>query len=117
MSLQTIVQNAPLDPKVKQGLLDQIANDGDTPETRAVVKDALQEYIDAGFTTLGVELDANDPKVQAVTTQLNASLDEAEAELNEDLENANIDAAVAQAKANKALDGIQASAMRASLAA
>jgi hypothetical protein len=117
MSLQTIVQNAPLDPAAKQALLAQIANDGDTPETRAVVKDALQEYIDAGFKKLGVELDPNDPKVQAITAQLNASLDEAENELNEELENLNIDAAVAQAKANKALDGIQIDAMKASLTA
>jgi hypothetical protein len=117
MSLQTIVQNAPLDPKTKQSLLDQIANDGDTPETRAVVKDALQDYIDAGFKKLGVELDANDPKVQTVTNQLNAAMNDAENELNEELENLNIDAAVAQAKANKALDGIQVGAMKANLAA
>lgn len=117
MSLQTIVQNAPLDPKVKQGLLAQLAADGDTPETRAVVKDALQEYIDAGFKKLGVELDPNDPKVQAVTEQLNAAMDDAENELNEELENLNIDAAVAQAKANRALDGIQADAAKAALAA
>lgn len=117
MSLQTIVQNAPLDPKVKQGLLAQLANDGDTPETRAIVKDALQEYIDAGFKKLGVELDPNNPKVQAVTNQLNSALDDAENELQEELENLNVDAAVAQAKANRSLDGLQAGAMKASLAA
>ncbi len=117
MSLQTIVQNAPLDPKVKQGLLTRLANDGDTPETRAVVKDALQEYIDAGFQKLGVALDPSDPKVQAVTDQLNSALDDAQNELNEELENLNIDAAGAQAKATRSLDGLQANAMKASLAA
>lgn len=117
MSLQTIVQNAPLDAGVKQGLLAQIANDGDTPETRAIVKDALQEYIDAGFKKLGVELDPNDPKVKAITDELNTAIDEAESELAEELENLNIDAAVAQARANKTLDGIQVDAMKANLAA
>jgi len=117
MSLQTIVQNASLDPKIKAQLLDRLEQDGDSPETRAAIKDALQEYIDAGFQKLGVELDPNDPKVQAVAQQLNAALDDAENDLNEKLENLNIDAAVAQAKANRALDGIQADAAKAALAA
>lgn len=117
MSLQTIVQNAPIDANVKNDLLSRIALDGDTPAVREIVKDALQDYIDAGFATLGVELDSNDPKVQAVAAQLNAALDETEQELNEELENLNIDAAVVQAKANKTLDTIQMDAIKAGLTA
>ncbi|MFA6017940.1 MAG: hypothetical protein WCT28_01105 [Patescibacteria group bacterium] len=117
MSLQTIVQNAPLAADVKKMLLDRIASEGETPELTEDVKVALQDYIDAGFKTLGVELDPNDPKVQAVATELNEELDAVEEEYNEELENLNIDAAVAQAKGNRDIDGLEADAFKAKMAA
>lgn len=117
MSLQTIVQGAPIAEDVKTMLLDRITQEGVTEDVVRAVKDALQDYIDSGFQKLGVEVDQNDPKVQAMTDKLNADIDAADQELTEELENLNIDAAVAQAKANKALDSVEAQALKAKMAA
>lgn len=117
MSLQTIVSDSPLAQEEKDFLLQRLELEGATPDVVASIKEALQEYIDAGFKTLGVALDPNDPKVQSVQQQFEADVAAAEAEYNEELENITIDAAVAQAKANKAIDGIQVSAIKAEMAA
>lgn len=116
MSLQTIVQDAPIAENEKKNLLDRIAREGSTPEVVTAVREALQSYIDSGFKALGVEPDPNDPKVQAIADQLNADIDEIEAGFEEELENLNIDAAVAQAKANKTLDSVEAQALKAKMA-
>lgn len=117
MSLQTIVSGSPLKQEEKDYLLQRLEMEGATPDVVASIKAALQEYIDAGFKTLGVELDPNDPKVQAVQQEFEAGVAAAEAEYNEELENLTIDAAVTQAKANKAIDGLQAHALKAQMAA
>ena len=117
MSLQTIVSESPLAQEEKDFLLQRLEMEGATPDVVASIKAALQEYIDAGFKTLGVELDPNDPKVQAAQQQFDTDVATAEAEYNEELENLTIDAAVVQAKANKASDGVQASAIKAEMAA
>lgn len=117
MSLQTIVSSSPLAQEEKDFLLQRLEMEGATPDVVASIKEALQEYIDAGFKTLGVELDPNDPKVQAAQQQFDEDVAAAEAEYNEEMENLTIDAAVAQAKANKAIDNIQASGIKAQMAA
>ena len=117
MSLQTIVSGSPLAQEEKDFLLQRLEMEGATPDVVASIKAALQEYIDAGFKTLGVAIDPNDPKVQAVQQQFDQDVAAAEAEYNEEMENLTIDAAVAQAKANKAIDGVQAGAIKAQMAA
>ncbi len=117
MSLQTILTDAPIAEDVKAGLLARLDDEGATPDVIKAIKDALQEYIDTGFKTLGIELDPNDPKVKAAQQQFNADVAEAEAEYTEEMENLSIDAAVVQAQANKNLDTMQADALKAQMAA
>lgn len=117
MSLQTILQKAPLATKTKQTLLNRIAEEGETAEVTQAVKDALQEYIDSGFKTLGVAADPNDPTIASITSTLNNELDAIENELQETLENLSIDAAVTQAKANKMIDTAGIAGMKAKMAA
>ncbi len=115
MSLQTILTDAPIADDVKAELLARLSEEGATPDVVAAIKTALQEYIDAGFKTLGIELDPNDPQVQAAQKQFDTDVAAAEAEYTEEMENLSIDAAVVQAQGNKALDGLQASALKAQL--
>jgi hypothetical protein len=116
MSLQTIVSNSPLADDVKEALLTELLTDGATDDVVAKIKDALQEYIDSGFKVLGVEADPNDPKVKAAQAAFDEEISAAEAEYNEEMENLSIDAAVIQAKANKDIDTMQISAMKAQMA-
>lgn len=117
MSLQTILTDAPIAEDVKAELLERLDAEGATPDVVAAIKSALQEYIDAGFKTLGIELDPNDPKVQAAQKQFDDDVAAAEAEYTEEMENLAIDAAVVQVQGNKALDGLQASALTSALKA
>lgn len=117
MSLQTIVTNAPLDEEVKSLLLERLEEEGPTDDVIASIKAALQEHIDAGFKTLGISVDPNDPVIQKAEEEFTETVQKAEAEFNEKMEDLSIDAAVAQAKANKQLDALQVQAIRAQLAA
>lgn len=117
MSLQTIVTNSPLTQDEKDFLLQRLELEGSTPEVIAAIKEALQEYIDTGFKSLGVTLDPNDPQVQATQQKFQEEVAAAEAEYNEQMENIAIDAAVLQARANKSIDGVQADLVKASIAA
>ena len=117
MSLQTIISNAPLAEDVKERLLTKLLTDGATADIVAEIKDELQAYIDAGFKTLGVQPDPNDPKVKAAQKEFDDEVAAATAEYNEEMENLSIDAAVLQAKANKDIDSMQADAIKASIAA
>ncbi len=117
MSLQTILTDAPIAEDVKAELLARFTNEGATPDVVAAIKAALQEYIDTGFKTLGIELDPNDPQVKAAQQQFDTDVAAAEAEYTEEMENLSIDAAVVQAQANKALDTMQADALKAQMTA
>ena len=117
MSLQTIVSNSPLPDDIKERLLTKLLSDGATDEVVAEIKDALQEYIDAGFKTMGVTADPNDPKVKAAQQAFDEEISAAEAEYNEEMENLSIDAAVIQAKANKDLDTVHIQTLKSGLAA
>ncbi len=117
MSLQTIITNSPLEKKEKDALLKRLETEGATEAVLADIKASLQAFIDSGFKELGVTADMSDPRAKAIQAEFDEQVSRAQSELEEELENLNIDAAVAQAKANKALDGIQAGAMKASLAA
>ncbi len=116
MSLQTIVSNAPLAEDVKERLLTKLLSDGATEDVVAEIKYELQAYIDAGFKTMGVEVDAQDPRVKAANDAFTKEIAAAQAEYNEEIEDLNIDAAVIQASANKDIDAIQADALKAQMA-
>lgn len=116
MSLQTIVTGSPLTQDEKDFLLQRLELEGATPDVVAAIKAALQEYIDAGFKTLGVALDPNDPKVQAIQQQFEEDLAAAQSEFTEELENASIDAAIVQAQAGRKLDALQAGAVKMQMA-
>lgn len=117
MSLQTIIENAPLAEDVKERLLTKLLTDGPTPTVVAEIKDELQTYIDAGFASLGVKLDASDPAIAAAQKTFATDVAAAEAEYNANMENLAIDAAVIQAQANKDIDSAHADAIKASIAA
>ncbi len=116
MSLQTIVTNAPLAEDVRAYLLERIEKEGATADVLATVKEALQAYIDAGFKSEGIEVNAKDPVVVTAQQAFAEEVAEATAEFTEETENLAIDAAVEQAKANKALDRLQANTVRAQMA-
>ncbi len=117
MSLQTIVTNAPLDEDVKQALLERLEEEGATDDVIAAIKAALQEHIDAGFKTLGIEVDPNDPVIQKAGADFTKAVTQASTTFEEKMEDLSIDGAVAQAKANKKLETIQVQAIRAQLTA
>lgn len=117
MSLQTIVTNAPLAEDVRAYLLERIEKEGATEDVLATVKEALQAYIDAGFKAEGVVIDNDHPTVVAAQQTFAEEVADATAEFTEETENLAIDAAVEQAKANKALDRLQAGAVKAQMAA
>lgn len=117
MSLQTIISKSPLSDEDKNALLDRLQEEGATQEVLTAIKASLQEFIDSGFKQLGVEVDPNDPRMKAANDDFNTEIAAAEAEYNEEMENLSIDAAVIQAKANKALDSIQINAMKSQMAA
>jgi hypothetical protein len=117
MSLQTIISSSPLAEDQKEFLLQRLELEGATPAVITSIKESLQEYIDAGFKKLGVELDQNDSAVKAVQQKFQADITAAEAEYNEELENVSIDTAISQAKANKGLNAIQVDTIKASIGA
>lgn len=117
MSLQTIIINSPLETKAKDALLKRLEAEGATEAVLADIKASLQEFIDSGFKELGVTADMNDPRAKAIQAEFDEQVAQAQTEYAEELENLNIDAAVAQAKANRALDVVQVNAMKAGLAA
>ena len=117
MSLQTIVTKSPLPQKQKDTLLARLLNEGPTEDVLHEIKTALQSFIDSGFKELGAELDQNDPRIQTVNAQFDADVAEAQSQFEEEIENLKIDAAVAQAKANKSMDTIQIQNMKAKMAA
>lgn len=117
MSLQTIISSSPLSDTDKKALLNRLQTEGATPDVVGSIKEALQEYIDAGFKTLGVEVDPNDPGVAAAQKHFDDEVASAEAEYNEEVENATIDAAVVQAQANKAIEGLEVDTIKAKMAA
>ncbi len=117
MSLQTIIINSPLEKKDKDALLKRLETEGASESVLADIKSALQGFIDSGFKELGVAADMNDPRAKAIQTEFDEQVAQAQAEYEEEMENLNIDAAVAQAKANKALDAVQTDAIKAGLAA
>jgi len=117
MSLQTIITDSPLSAEDKKALLDRLQSEGATADVVGSIKEALQEYIDAGFKTLGIEADPNDPGVVAAQKHFDEEVASAEAEYNEEVENATIDAAVVQAQANKAIEGLEVDTIKAKMAA
>ncbi|MEK7632831.1 MAG: hypothetical protein AAB473_03495 [Patescibacteria group bacterium] len=117
MSLQTIISSSPLSDADKKALLNRLQAEGATPDVVGSIKEALQEYIDAGFKTLGVEADPNNPSVISAQQHFDEEVASAEAEYNEDVENATIDAAVAQAQTNKAIEALEADTIKAKIAA
>lgn len=116
MSLQTIVTSAPLTDEVKEYLLDRITNEGETADVIATVKEALQEYIDAGFKTMGIEVDPNDPRVVAAKTTRDTEIQSAMDDLDEEIENLSIDAAVVHSQANKSIETLQVNTLKTQLA-
>jgi hypothetical protein len=117
MSLHTIITNSPLSREQKDDFLARLDSEGQTSALLAEIKDALQEFIDSGFKDLGVELDQDDPRVKAANAQFDAAVADAQQEFEENMENVTIDAAVLQAKANKAIDTMQINAMKAQMGA
>ena len=117
MSLQTIVSSSPLSDADKKALLNRLQTEGATLDVVGSIKEALQEYIDAGFKTLGIEADPNDPGVVAAQKHFDEEVASAEAEYNEEIENAAIDAAVVQAQMNKVIENLEVDTIKTKMAA
>jgi len=117
MSLQTIVSESPLSAEDKKELLQRLELEGATPDVVAAIKAALQDYIDSGFKTLGIEPDPNDPRIQAIQSKLEQDIAAVHDEYTEELENLSIDAAVAQAQGNKKVEKLQVDLVKMQMAA
>lgn len=117
MSLQTIVTNAPITDEVKKYLLERLEIEGATPDVVATIKQALQEYIEAGFTQLGVATNPNDPAIVAAQQKFDTEVKKAEDMFTEEVENAAIDAALIQAQTTKDLETLQVQTLKEQMAA
>ncbi|KKW30544.1 MAG: hypothetical protein UY72_C0009G0007 [Candidatus Uhrbacteria bacterium GW2011_GWD2_52_7] len=112
MSLIDIINSSPLADDQKTALVERVEAEGATPDVVADVRAALQEYIDGGFQTLGVEVDVNDPAVKAATEKMEQEIAAAEADFNDSMADIDAEAKAVQQAIVKDADKIQANMIK-----
>src|SRR3989338_8161217 len=115
MSLIDIVNSSPLSDDQKTYWRGRVEAEGHTREVVAGIREALQEYIDSGFQTLGVVMDPNDPNVKAENAKLEAAVSAAQADFDEKMADIEAEASAVTQAVTKDIDKIEAGMIKESI--